>query len=92
MDYEIFIRTIGLYVRQRLEKMASQINHRSVIKDIYTEVDISPGYFLFLTLANLIALTGLITNSTAVIIGAMLISPRMGPILSCGSPSLQEIG
>lgn len=64
--------------------MASQVNHRTVIKDIYLEVDISPGYFLFLTLANLIALSGLITNSAAVIIGAMLISPLMGPILSCG--------
>jgi len=84
LDHEILVRKIGLYVRHRLEKMASQINHRSVIKDIYTEVDISPGYFLFLTLANLIALAGLITNSTAVIIGAMLISPLMGPILSCG--------
>ena len=64
--------------------MASQVNHRNVIKDIYLEVDVSPGYFLFLTLANLIALSGLITNSAAVIIGAMLISPLMGPILSCG--------
>ena len=64
--------------------MASQVNQRTVIKDIYLEVDISPGYFLFLTIANLIALSGLITNSAAVIIGAMLISPLMGPILSCG--------
>ena len=64
--------------------MASQVNHRNVIKDIYLEVDISPGYFLFLPLATLIALSGLITNSAPVIIGAMLISPLMGPILSCG--------
>ena len=84
MDYQILVRKIGLYLKQSLEKMASRVNHPSVIRDIYTEVDISPGYFLFLTLANLIALTGLITNSTAVIIGAMLISPLMGPMLSCG--------
>jgi len=37
-----------------------------------------------LTLANLIALNGLIQNSSPVIIGAMLISPLMGPILSFG--------
>ncbi|MCC6544670.1 MAG: DUF389 domain-containing protein [Nitrospirae bacterium] len=84
MDYETLVRKIGFYIRQRLEKMASDVHRSSVIKDIYTEVDISPGYFLFLTLANLIALTGLLTNSTAVIIGAMLISPLMGPILSSG--------
>ncbi len=55
-----------------------------MLKDIYLEVDISAGYFLMLTFANLIALNGLIQNSIAVIIGAMLISPLMGPILSFG--------
>ncbi|NPU85930.1 MAG: TIGR00341 family protein [Syntrophaceae bacterium] len=37
-----------------------------------------------LTLANLIALSGLLINSAPVIIGAMLISPLMGPMLSFG--------
>lgn len=41
-------------------------------------------YFIMLVLACLIALLGLLLNSPAVIIGAMLISPLMGPILSCG--------
>ena len=40
-------------------------------------------YLLMLVLACLIALLGLLLNSPAVIIGAMLISPLMGPILSC---------
>jgi uncharacterized hydrophobic protein (TIGR00271 family) len=60
------------------------------MKDIYLEVDISPDYFLILTLANLIALGGLIINNTAVIIGAMLISPLMGPILSTGFAFITE--
>jgi len=60
------------------------IDKRSVIKDIHAEIDTSVGYFLLLTLANLIALSGLLINSTAVIIGAMLISPLMGPMLSFG--------
>nr|WP_246525752.1 TIGR00341 family protein [Geomobilimonas luticola] len=34
--------------------------------------------------ASLIALLGLLTNSIAVVIGAMLISPLMGPIISSG--------
>ncbi|MGO9417205.1 MAG: TIGR00341 family protein [Syntrophobacteraceae bacterium] len=67
-----------------LDKRASLVNREAVIKDIILEVDISGGYFLVLTLANLIALCGLITNSVPVIIGAMLISPLMGPILSFG--------
>ena len=41
-------------------------------------------YFSMLVFACLIALLGLLLNSPAVIIGAMLISPLMGPILSCG--------
>ena len=41
-------------------------------------------YFVMLILACLIALLGLLLNSPAVVIGAMLISPLMGPILACG--------
>ena len=39
---------------------------------------------IILMLAILIASLGLNTNSTAVIIGAMLISPLMGPIIGIG--------
>jgi len=43
-----------------------------------------PGYLTMLALAGLIALFGLLQNNVAVIIGAMLISPLMNPILSAG--------
>lgn len=39
------------------------------------------SYCLMVVLAAVVASLGLLTNSTAVIIGAMLISPIMGPIL-----------
>lgn len=42
------------------------------------------GYWLQLTVAIGIATLGLVLGSTAVIIGAMLIAPLMGPILSFG--------
>ena len=41
-------------------------------------------YFAMMVFACLISLLGLLLNSPAVIIGAMLISPLMGPTLSCG--------
>ncbi len=63
---------------------APEINHQAVVKDIIAEVEITPGYFLALNVANLIALCGLLLGSSPVIIGAMLISPLMGPILSFG--------
>ena len=69
---------------ERLQLVAATVNHESVIKDIVQETELSGHYFAMLTLANLIALSGLITNSAPVIIGAMLISPLMGPLLSFG--------
>ena len=84
MENEQIKSRAAFFLRKWLDSRAALVNHKGVIKDIYLEVDISAGYFLMLTIANLIALMGLITNSVAVIIGAMLISPLMGPILSSG--------
>lgn len=78
------MKKVIVFIKRLSEKLASSINHRNVLKDVYLEVEISGSYFVTLTLANLIALNGLIQNSVAVIIGAMLISPLMGPILSFG--------
>ncbi len=78
------VKRLFLYIKKWVEKKASLINHSEVLKDIYNETEISAGYYVILTFANLIALSGLIINSTPVIIGAMLISPLMGPILSFG--------
>ncbi len=80
---ELFIISMRR-LKQRREDAASRINHEGVIKDVFMEVEVTTGYFFILSLANLIALTGLIVGSAPVIIGAMLISPMMGPILSTG--------
>ena len=50
--------------------------------DAYEGRQFDAFYFVMLVLACLIALLGLLLNSPAVIIGAVLISPLMGPILS----------
>lgn len=46
----------------------------------------NPGssYFTLLVLSTLIAAYGLISNSTATVIGAMIVAPLMGPILGLG--------
>src|SRR5579885_2281897 len=44
----------------------------------------APGYWIQLTLAMGIATVGLVLNSTAVVIGAMLVWPLMGPIVELG--------
>lgn len=53
-------------------------------KDIREGVSFRGTNILILILAIFIASLGLNTNSTAVIIGAMLISPLMGPIIGIG--------
>ena len=62
--------------------------HFRPVEDIRADLDDSRQfdgfYFLMLVMSCLIALLGLLVNSPAVIIGAMLISPLMGPILACG--------
>jgi len=75
-----------LYLKLKLwrQRTASTIDHHAIMKDVSDDIEISGNYLLMLTLANLIALAGLITNSAPVIIGAMLISPLMEPFLSFG--------
>ncbi len=69
--------------RDWFDAKAHSIDHAAIIKNL-SDTELSAGYLLVLTIANLIALCGLLTDSSAVIIGAMLISPLMGPILSFG--------
>jgi len=75
---------LRLIIQRMLKDNSASVDQKAVVKDIYLELELSVEYFLMLTLANLIALSGLMINSTAVIIGAMLISPLMGPMLSFG--------
>ena len=61
-------------------------------KDVIDEVtpSASPGFdfFLLVVLSCSIATLGLITDSPAVIIGAMLVAPLMSPIIGIGLASI----
>ena len=63
----------------RKEEILIRLSHES-----------SPGvdYFILIMLSSIIATMGLITNSTAVIIGAMLVAPLMSPILGLSLASV----
>jgi uncharacterized hydrophobic protein (TIGR00271 family) len=57
----------------------------AVAAQIYASADISDlTYWIQIILSAGIAALGLVVNSPAVIIGAMLISPLMGPIMAAG--------
>jgi uncharacterized hydrophobic protein (TIGR00271 family) len=63
-----------------LPKLSTE-NRKLVYDSIKMDSTIDITYFLLVLLAALIATLGLLTNSSAVIIGAMLISPIMNPII-----------
>jgi len=75
------------YLRSRLEHLLS-IDPESkpqVYLQVFDAAEIaSLNYWLELLLSAGIATLGLVLNSPAVVIGAMLISPLMGPILAAG--------
>ncbi len=79
------------HIRYQIKKLkdylaikTEMVNHQAIVREMASGVDHSWIYYLMLLMAGLIALFGLLTNSVAVVIGAMLISPLMGPIISSG--------
>lgn len=50
----------------------------------------TPSYLMLMVLATLLATFGLFANSTPVIIGAMILAPLMGPIISMALGTLRQ--
>ena len=64
--------------------MVETVDHRAVIEKVHEEAGWS-AHFAFMTMMSAgIAVLGLLLSSPAVVIGAMLISPLMGPIIGFG--------
>ncbi|MFN8416355.1 MAG: DUF389 domain-containing protein [Cytophagaceae bacterium] len=59
-------------------------HQQKVLEDVTSNISFRGSSIWILACAIVIACVGLNVNSTAVIIGAMLISPLMGPILGAG--------
>ena len=57
---------------------------KKVMENVISNISFRGSNLWILTCAIIIASVGLNVNSTAVVIGAMLISPLMGPILGAG--------
>ena len=72
---------LNLKFLDRFKLRREREDYQVVYKNIETDSEFSGTNLWILFFAILIASLGLNTNSTAVVIGAMLISPLMGPIL-----------
>jgi uncharacterized hydrophobic protein (TIGR00271 family) len=64
--------------------LARSVDHEAVIESVDNDGHLSASYLFMCVMSAGIAVTGLLVNSPAVIIGAMLISPLMAPIVRLG--------
>lgn len=81
MDFQKLIQNIKNFFSRVFDIRQEKENEQETILAIKKDVDFNLWVLIF---AIFIASLGLNTNSTAVIIGAMLISPLMGPIMGFG--------
>lgn len=75
---------LKLFVRSLLSMKADKAPEEETIASIKAGIDFRGANLWILIFAIFVASLGLNTNSAAVIIGAMLISPLMGPIVGMG--------
>lgn len=75
---------MNMLVRERYQKMLKHINYKEVYNQLSEANRLDFSYLAMVIISAHIATLGLITNSPAVIIGAMIISPLMGPIMAGG--------
>lgn len=60
------------------------VDHAHVVRKVFAEGGWTPRFAFLTLMAAGIAVLGLLLSSPAVVIGAMLLSPLMGPIISLG--------
>lgn len=79
--YSFIHQEWNLYHRLRTESEDPKISEYQLSQNLIKEV-LNKNFSILLTLATVIATFGLLSNSTATIIGAMIIAPLMIPIIS----------
>lgn len=75
-------------IRRWLKRQAATVDREAIAQEIAQEIDdngeLEGSYLFMCAMASGIATIGLLCNSVSVIIGAMLVSPLMGPIVRLG--------
>ncbi|QZD91351.1 DUF389 domain-containing protein [Qipengyuania xiapuensis] len=66
------------------KNVVSDVDHQAVVAKVALECPATARYFLMVMMSAGIAILGLLLSSGAVVIGAMLLSPLMSPILGVG--------
>lgn len=84
MNFSELLLQFKNYIKGILDPSGDRESEMETIENIRKGVDFKGSNLWVLIFAIFIASLGLNVNSTAVIIGAMLISPLMGPIMGIG--------
>lgn len=84
MAFMTILQRFRVYLRQILDPSDEQEREEDTVEAIRKGIVFRGTNLWVLIFATFVASLGLNTNSTAVIIGAMLISPLMGPIMGIG--------
>ena len=76
------------WIRRRLtggvRTLSQSVDHGEVVRDVEADGVLSARFVFMTVMSCAIAMLGLLLSSPAVVIGAMLISPLMGPIMLMG--------
>jgi Predicted membrane protein len=83
MDNGYAVSNNPLWVKWR-ERSIATVNHDAILQRIVEESGWSPRYAFMIIVSAGIAILGLLLPSSAVLIGAMLLSPLMMPIIGLG--------
>jgi uncharacterized hydrophobic protein (TIGR00271 family) len=78
---EFWLRKV-LQIVYNLFPTLSQEDQLEVREDLISDAEPGQDYFVLIVLSSIIAALGLLLNSPAVVIGAMLVAPLMSPILA----------
>src|SRR5690606_16434407 len=73
-----------VFLRERVNLSDDQAHETEIVDSVRRNIEFRGTNLWVLIFSIFIASIGLNVNSTAVIIGAMLISPLMGPIMGVG--------
>ncbi|MEC5425668.1 TIGR00341 family protein [Virgibacillus sp. C22-A2] len=95
--YQVMLLTVQTYLPREKEKEKDKENkekdlQRASSHELYTAVEISShmsvSYMWFIVFSSVVATIGIIKNSPAIVIGAMVIAPIIGPVTAVSFASV----
>ncbi|MDP5140748.1 MAG: DUF389 domain-containing protein, partial [Spirosomaceae bacterium] len=79
-----YLKTFDEFFREIFDLESDRASFKEIVESVSRNVYFKGTNLWILIFAIFVASVGLNMNSTAVVIGAMLISPLMGPIIGIG--------